>query len=212
MAVTQNTLIGRSSGSVGGVTFATWKGLNIMKSKAVSVANPDTIAQQKQRNKMALIVGIYRLISSIVQVGFKTQAVGKSEYNAFVSDNIKTAISADSSAVATLDPELLTIAKGTIGVVEIDDVTQSGPEDFAVNWTDTIPVGGASSDFAYALAYDPTADVFVQSTASSTRADETITISFPTGSTVSASTQFYLFFKSASSENVSDSVTEQGFS
>lgn len=33
MARVQNTLIGRASGSVGGATFTTWKGINVLKSK-----------------------------------------------------------------------------------------------------------------------------------------------------------------------------------
>ena len=64
MARVQNTLIGKSSGSVGGATFSTWKGINVLKSKAITVANPKTVGQLTQRNRMTLMVSIFRLIAS----------------------------------------------------------------------------------------------------------------------------------------------------
>lgn len=50
MAKVQNPVIGRSKGSAGGMTFAKVLQKNVMRAKAFEVSNPNTIAQQVQRN------------------------------------------------------------------------------------------------------------------------------------------------------------------
>ena len=50
MAVTQNPHIGRSKNAFATAVFTTWKGRNVMKGKPISVHNPDTPAQKKQRS------------------------------------------------------------------------------------------------------------------------------------------------------------------
>lgn len=51
--VTPSALIDDIKGSVGGVTFSSWKGLTYVKAKAKSVRNPATQAQVQVRNGMA---------------------------------------------------------------------------------------------------------------------------------------------------------------
>src|SRR5574344_1175407 len=89
MAIVQNTLIGKASGSVGGTTFTSWKGKNVLKSKPAQVANPRTAAQTAQRTKFIGAVASYRQMAPVVQQGFAGLAVGKSAYNAYASENIK---------------------------------------------------------------------------------------------------------------------------
>lgn len=50
MAIVSNTLIGKTRGSVGNVTFTTWKGRNVIKEKS-KPANPNSEKQAKQRLK-----------------------------------------------------------------------------------------------------------------------------------------------------------------
>lgn len=50
MAVTQNTLIGRTRGRLGAVTFSTWKGQNVVRTLPVSPFIPDTPAQRAQQD------------------------------------------------------------------------------------------------------------------------------------------------------------------
>ena len=56
MAIVQNTLIGRARRSVGGTTFATWNGLNILKAKILK-PKPQTITDAVilNRAKMKLV-------------------------------------------------------------------------------------------------------------------------------------------------------------
>ena len=55
MAKVSNTLIGKTRGSVGNVTFTVWKGRNVIKEKSNAPANPNTLLQQAQRAKFKRI-------------------------------------------------------------------------------------------------------------------------------------------------------------
>lgn len=145
MAVVQNTLIGKSKQSVGGTTFSTWKGINVLKSKPTSVANPKSDLQLMQRSALQQIVSIYRTINVAVKKGWKKFAVQKSEYNAFTSFALKNAFDYAAPPIAELDPTLLKITNGTLS---------SGNEDMAalinmvnqvqLTWSDSM-VGNQSS-------------------------------------------------------------------
>lgn len=55
MARTQNTLFGRTSGSIGGVTCQTWKGLNVVRSKPFEVRQNVTPAVVLNRSKFSAV-------------------------------------------------------------------------------------------------------------------------------------------------------------
>lgn len=71
MAITQNTLIGRTSGRVGNAVFSTWKGRNVLKQKAETVANPRTILQQMNRLRFATLLNIGKSLQPIITYGFQ---------------------------------------------------------------------------------------------------------------------------------------------
>lgn len=207
MAVTQNTLIGRTKQSVGGVTFTTWKGLNVMKSKAVSVANPKTPAQLLQRAKLSLMVSIYRLISAPLQVGFNTQAIGKSEYNVFMSLNTNDATSGTTEANVAFVPANATMSKGTMGQEQIASITANPTQDtVTVTWVNNAVLGGSDDDLAYAIVYNETKDTWAFAEGTDTRADLSTIVTTPSTQAILDQLHIWLFFKSATSNEVPDSV------
>ena len=144
MAVVQNTLIGKSKQSVGGTTFSSWKGINVLKSKPVSVANPKSDLQVMQRSALQQIVSIYRVISIAVKKGWKKFAVQKSEYNAFTSNALKFAFDFAAPPVAELDPKLLKITNGTLNSGNENFVAEIGsPSEINLTW-DKPTVGNQS--------------------------------------------------------------------
>lgn len=70
MAITQNTLIGRTSGRVGNAVFSTWKGRNVLKQKAETVTNPRTILQQMNRLRFTTLLNIGKSLQPIITYGF----------------------------------------------------------------------------------------------------------------------------------------------
>lgn len=208
MARVQNTLIGKSSGSVGGATFSTWKGINVLKSKAIEVANPQTQLQQNQRNRMSLLVALFRLISSTVNIGFSKLAIQKSAYNAFVQTNLLPANFSGTAPSMDLDYTKILIAKGTIGDAQNVAVagTNASPT-VTLTWDESpLPVGGSLTDVAIAAVYNETKDVWGFNTAeTATRDDETISVTMPENSATSDDLLGYLFFKNPTTGEVSTS-------
>ena len=208
MARVQNTLIGKSSGSVGGATFSTWKGINVLKSKAIEVANPQTQLQQNQRNRMALLVALFRLISSTVNIGFSKLAIQKSAYNAFVQANLLPANFTGTAPSMDLDFTKILVSKGTIGNAE--NVAVAGTNASAtvtLTWDESpLPVGGSLTDQAIAAVYNETKDVWGFNVAgTATRDDETISVTMPEASATSDDLLGYLFFRNPVTGEVSTS-------
>lgn len=114
MAIVSNPLIGKTSGSIGGVTFSSWKGINVAKSKPTLITNPNTDLQKAHRSAMSYLVSRYRDFSSILIIGFRELSVKSSPYNSFISYNLKNAIDFSDPPNATLKLPNFKISKGNI--------------------------------------------------------------------------------------------------
>jgi Family of unknown function (DUF6266) len=89
MGVLKRGILGGFSGKVGSVTGSSWKGIEVMKSRPLSVANPRTAGQTAQRDKMTNIVAFNANINAaVIKPLWDRFAVKKSGYNAFVQANI----------------------------------------------------------------------------------------------------------------------------
>lgn len=147
MAVVQNTLIGKSRQSVGGTTFSTWKGINVLKSKPTAVANPKTDLQLMQRSALQQTVSLYRVISAVVKRGWRKFAIQKSEYNAFASNTLKNAFNFSVPPVATLGAEDLMITNGSISTGnESFEATVISAASMRVEWSDSLSGNQAATD------------------------------------------------------------------
>lgn len=208
MAILQNTLIGRARRSIGGVTFSTWKGLNVGKSKPVSVANPNTIKQQAQRSAVSQIVAIYRQTVAPVNIGFAKLAIHQSPYNAFTSANLKSAFNLSAPPVATLLPAMLKFAKGTIQQTTIATfVAHSGTETASGTWSDTpLGVGQSTTDNAIVVVHNRTQDKWTYSN-DVTRDNLAGGVATSNGFVAATGDVIdgYFFFQSATTGEVSDS-------
>ena len=207
MARVQNTLIGRSSGSVGGTTFTTWKGINVLKAKAVTVANPQTLPQRQQRSRLAFMVNIYRTIAASLVIGFRSLAIEKSPYNAFMSTNIIAATSVDASAVTTLVPANFQISKGTIGAVAQSGGSPSatnGSPTVQISWSTTLPLGGADNDLINMAVYNETQDNWGINIGTDVRVAGTSTVTMPTNVVNGDTLHSYFACSSQSDNSVSD--------
>lgn len=178
MAVVQNTLIGRTRGSIGGVTFSTQFGLNVAKGKPVSVANPQTDKQIMRRSALSQTTAIGRQILGVVSVTFRSLAVGKSAYNAFSSLALKEAFNYGLPPTATFVPSSLVISKGTISPTAPTNASVDGATGVL---TVTYPtanegVGQRNSDLAVVVAYNPTTGQWLGSITADIRNDGAATL------------------------------------
>lgn len=82
-------ILGGVSGKVGGVVGSSWKGINVIKTKPLSVSNPKTAGQVAQRTAFSEVVSIATdNLATICKPLWDRFASKQSGYNAFVQKNI----------------------------------------------------------------------------------------------------------------------------
>lgn len=90
MALLKQGILGGISGKIGNLVGSSWKGLPVIKTKPLSVANPRTAGQILQRDKMSNTVAVATaLLSSFIKPLWDRFSSNMSGYNAFVAANIE---------------------------------------------------------------------------------------------------------------------------
>ena len=208
MSVTQNPLIGRARQKLGGTVFTTWKGINVIKGKPLSVANPKTDLQLMRRSAMRQIVAIARTISAAMNFGFKEQAVRKSAFNAFISFNLKNAFDYSSPPDATLILNNFLVSQGTISKTDIlTQVASAGAKTIVTTFSALASLPGQSAaDKIYGAVYNDMSDEWISLSSSAVRSDGTATFNTPTGyMSIGNDVIGYFFFYNSSTRKSSDS-------
>lgn len=156
MSIPQNTLIGKTRRSIGNVTFSTWKGINVMKSKPITVANPRTDKQKMQRSAQAQLVALARQMPSAIKLGFNQLAIAMSAYNAFISYNIKNAFDFSAPPNAAIDYTRFLAAKGTIQPTLLTSSSINvAANNYVFAWSgSTLAVGQSANDRFVCVAID----------------------------------------------------------
>lgn len=138
MAVTQNPHIGRSKNAFATAVFTTWKGRNVMKGKPISVHNPDTPAQKKQRSAFGATVQLWTRELSGHKRGFNSYASRMTEVNAFVQKNINSSVAANPAGDIITDFTKLVLSEGPLPQAKDINVTASSGT-YNVSWDGDSP-------------------------------------------------------------------------
>ena len=205
--VVSNPLIGKSKQSMGNATFSTWKGINVLKEKPQSVANPNSDSQQMQRSAFSQMVALFRQFPAAVRVGFKKLAVKKSEFNAFTSYNLKNAFDYSSPPTADIQLGSLYTSRGTIETTQLLLANADRSANNAViTWSQTpLQPGQSATDKAVIVmvhTLDKDAIGFVTNVDRST---ETAFVDLPLAWNTGDEVWFYLAFYNPLSGESSDS-------
>lgn len=206
MAVVQNPIIGRARNKMGGVIFQTWKGKNVLRSKPLTVANPKTQGQMAQRNKLSEAVKIYRETSGAVQLGYVQQAVGMSQYNAFVSEVMKNAMTVVGSVVTVHYDDIL-FSKGTISIAAGFNVAEGlNPDLASVSWvSDPLAPGQSLSDTLVGVTYNETQDIWTSIITLDDRSQESAQLDLEGTNVQNDVIHVWAFFVNANGNKTSDS-------
>jgi hypothetical protein len=162
MALVQNTLIGKASGSVGNVTFAGWKGLQVMKSKSTNNYSDPTQTQLNNNSKFAVITAFARSILLYITAGFKAGAVGKSEYNVFTQENRYSQVVTGTPGNYIVDTEAIIVSKGPEfpeGIANASK-TSNTSNSITVAWDDVEFT--RQDDVVYGLLFERATGTFIQ--------------------------------------------------
>jgi hypothetical protein len=191
MAIIKQGILGGLSGSVGGVVGSSWKGKNVIKSKPVSVANPQTAGQVEQRSRMSAVVLFAQAILSIwIKPLFDRFAQGQSGFNAFVSRNIANFVNGTIVAY-----EELVMSIGNMALTSIDTVAADlSVGTVVLTWTPDTEGFHLASDFAYIIAFNVEKES-VSSSNVAIRSAGTGSCTLPAGSEVGDTIWAFLVFK-----------------
>lgn len=210
MAVSQNSIIGRTSGKVGGIVFSSAFGKNVIKSKPVSVANPNTLKQQDQRVALSIALTIYRAISGIVGTSFKQQAVGMSPYNAFIKYAKTLAFDYAGDGIPEFQPLFLLVSKGSITPTPATSKEIEIPaKSITVSFDTTVQDASQSStDKVLIVAYNSTRDQWYGEVTTSIRSAGSASITFPYSLVAGDQVFVYHAFVKADGSKSSNSIVE----
>jgi len=146
--------LGSYKGKAGGTIGSSWKGIAVVKAMPLSVANPNTVAQQAHREMFAACIAAARLLlSDLITIYWNPFAKKMSGFNAFVKQNI------DCFATGSLTvPADFYAARGILmGVKGLSVVAAAGVGTIQADWTDNSGVGDAlATDLARLVVFNET--------------------------------------------------------
>ncbi len=167
MGVIKQGILGGFSGKVANVVGSSWKGIAVLKSLPLSVANPNTAGQQAQRGAMTQIVIASRLLlAALIQPYWNPFAQRMSGYNAFVKENIDTFATAGFTTFANF----FSTRGSLLGVVVSGAVCDDSDNTITPIWTDNSGTADAlATDEMIFVIYNATTDVWSTSIGNTTR-------------------------------------------
>jgi hypothetical protein len=197
-------ILGGFSGKVGNVIGGNWKGINYMRVKPASVANPQTDGQMDQRSRFNTALKFLQPMKDFIKIGFKNYAVKMTEFNSAMSLILKNSITGIYPDYV-IDYATALVSKGTLLSAIGSLVESTVANSVSFTWTDNSNgLDAQATDVAMVVVYNP-AKVQASYLIAGTRADGNLTLLVPetfSGDEV----QCYLAFKGATGSKVSDSV------
>lgn len=205
MATFNKGILGGFSGKVGNVVGGSWRGIDYMRSKPTKVNNPNTPAQQTQRQKFALMIAFLKKIKPVIQAGFKTGSRRQTAYNSATSYNLKKAVTGTVPNVE-IDFAALMVSRGTLMQAQGATALSDNPGEIVFSWNDNSGMGNAQTDDrALILVYNPVREQALFTVEDGPiREDATYTMTVP-DSYGGESVETYIGFVTADGSEASDS-------
>lgn len=202
MARLKQGILGGISGSIGNVTGSSWKGIAVIKSKPLSVANPKTAAQLAQRGKMTNVVAVATtLLTTVVKPLWDRFAQKQSGFNAFIQANIDLFEAAQASPLSDMAISSGKMVKTDIAAVSLTD----GGSTCTIDWADDSGEGlKLATDEVYAVVYDANSEKFSVNAATVTRDAGEVVVDLVEDGVAVTDLSAYLAFRRADGTVVSN--------
>lgn len=171
-------ILGGFSGKVGNVIGGNWKGIDYMRVKPASVANPQTEGQVDQRTKFSTVLQFLQPIKDFVKVGYKNYAIKMTQFNSAMSYILKNAVTGVYPDYS-IDYANALISRGSLAGVLNGAAASSTKGTVDFTWDDNSGDGNAqATDKALILAYNKTngGAIFVTDGAVRTAGTQTLTV------------------------------------
>ena len=126
MATIRSGILSRTTGKVGGVVGASWKGINYIREHVVP-ANPQTEAQQGQRAKMRKAVAFAKpIIGAVLNVYMDPLTRKMSAFNRWIKRNINQMPTGAGTA-------LITLTEGNLAPCQDPEIEADAPGQFLLS-------------------------------------------------------------------------------
>jgi hypothetical protein len=204
MGTIKQGILGGFSGKVANVVGSSWKGIAVMKSLPLSVANPKSSAQVAQRTKFSNVtVCASSILSSVIKPLWDRFAQKMSGYNDFIRTNIDLFAGTSPSVFADFIISQGIMAKTPITVA----YSIIGEDDLSCEWDDTDLSGyKLADDKAYLLALTSNSSKPFFMSLDRTRTQGSATVDFPFNLIEGTVVHLYLAFARADGTIVSDTA------
>ena len=154
-------LLGGFSGKVGTVIGSNWNGIDYMRSLPRPSSKAPTDLQLIQRSKFGFANGFLGPVGSLINLGFRTQAVKKTGFNMAIAHVIAEAL-IGTYPDFDIDYTKVLFSKGPLEVVWNTVATSTEPGEITLVWQDNTNLGTAkATDKVVILLYNPAKSKFV---------------------------------------------------
>ena len=198
-------ILGGLSGKVGNVIGGSWKGIDYIRIKPSSVANPRTPGQVNQRNKFSATIEFLQPNKDFLNAGYKAFAVKKTAFNSAMSYVLNNAI-AGTAPNFNVDYSLALLSKGNLSTPLNGGVDLATANQVTFDWDDNSADGNANAtDKAMVLAYNPSKkeSIYILDGAQRSTTSQILTLPASyTGDTI----QLFMAFVSENGKVVSNSI------
>ncbi len=200
-------VLGGFSGKVGNVIGGSWKGIDYMRVKPASVANPRTTGQVGQRSKFSVVLNFLQPMSEFLRVGFKLYARKMSQFNSAMSYNLNHAVTGAYPNFSIDYPNVL-VSHGQLNGAIGTAVTSTNPAMVDFTWADNSGPGRSkakTTDKAMLLVYNASKGIAIYDLGTASRDTGAQSLEVPadfSGDDVEA----FMAFISEDGSQVSDSV------
>ncbi len=161
MGTYKKGILGSFSGKVGTVIGSSWNGIHYMRSLPKPSSKAPTDLQLLHRAKFGMVSGFLKPISTLVNLGYKSQAFGMTGYNVATADMMAGAITGIYPDLE-IDYTKVLFSKGSLTGVFSAAATSPDPGEVNIAWADNSGSGtGQATDKAVVLLYNPLKSAFV---------------------------------------------------
>lgn len=176
-AVIKRGILGGFSNKIGNVVGTSWKGIAVMKSLPLSVANPRTLAQLNQRGRFANLSSMgSSILAPIIKPLWDRFAQQESGFNEFMRTNMEAMDEAGNPDIETFQ-----ISKGKMNAVNPTTVVaDASASTVVVTWPTTLTDAYADpTDLAYIAVWNHNGTVLRGFGGTVPRSAGTATVSVP---------------------------------
>lgn len=172
-------ILGGVSGKVGNVVGGSWKGIDYLRVLPASVTNPKTINQTTVRTKFAMLVRFLRSFTPLIRLGFKSEAVKQTSFNAAMSYNYHHAIAGEYPDLS-IDYASVAVSRGDLpGAVNPVAASEEAAK-VSISWEPNTGQPKASdTDVAIAVVYNPEQQDAIYTLDAAPRSEGSATLDVP---------------------------------